>query len=81
MNLPPSMTKKNYGKIAGTIHKAVKSIAQSTMNEAVKEIKTMNGVNSSALFNTSISNDGTWQRRGFDERKYSSHFCGIRTCN
>jgi len=65
MNLPPPMTKKNYSKIARTIHKAVKSVAQSTMNEAAKEIKTMNGVDSATLFNTSISNDGAWQRRGF----------------
>ena len=65
MNLPPPMTKKNYTKIARTIHKAVKSVAQSTINEAAKEIKTMNGVNDSTLFNTSISNDGAWQTRGF----------------
>lgn len=41
MNLPPPMTKKNYSKIARLILKAVKSVAQSTMNEPAKEIKTM----------------------------------------
>jgi len=65
MNLPPPMTKKNYARIARCIHKAVKSVAQSTMNEAGKEIKTLKGVDSSTLYDTSISNDGAWQRRGF----------------
>ena len=65
MNLPLPMTKKNYLKIAGTIHKAVKTVAESCMSDAVKEIKTINSANNTAIFDTSVSNDGAWQRRGF----------------
>ena len=53
MNLPPPMTKKNYLKIAGTIHKAVKTV------------KTINSADNTAIFDTSVSNDGAWQRHGF----------------
>ena len=42
MNLPPLMTeKKNYSKIARTIHKAVKTVAGSCTSDAAKEIKTI----------------------------------------
>ena len=65
MNLPPPMTKKNYLKIAGTIHKAVKTVAEACMSDAVKEIKTINSADNTAIFDTSVSNDGAWQRHGF----------------
>ena len=35
------------------------------MSDATKEIKTINGANDTAIFDTSVSNDGAWQRRGF----------------
>ena len=65
MNFLPPMTKKNYSKIARTIHKAVKTVAESSMSDAAKEIKTINGANDTAIFDTSVSNDDAWQRRGF----------------
>ena len=34
------------------------------MSNAAKEIKTNNGVSNTTIFETSVSNDGTWQRRG-----------------
>ena len=42
MNLPPPMIKKNYSKIALTIYKAVKTVAESCMSDAAKGIKTIN---------------------------------------
>ena len=65
MNLPPPMTKKNYSKIARTVYKAVKTVAESCMSDAAKEIKAINGVSDTTIFDTSVSNDGAWQRRGF----------------
>ena len=53
MNLPPPMTKKNYSKIARTIHKAVKTVAESCMSAS-----------DTTIFDTSVSNDGALQRRG-----------------
>ena len=35
------------------------------MSDATKEIKTINGANDTAIFDTSVSNDGAWQRCGF----------------
>ena len=35
------------------------------MSDAAKEVKTINGANDTAIFDTSVSNDGAWQRRGF----------------
>ena len=60
MNLPPPMTKKNYSKIARTIHKAVKTVAKSCMSDAAKEIETVNGASDTTIFDTSVSNDGAW---------------------
>ena len=65
MNLPPPMTKKNYSKIALTIYKAVKTVAESCMSDAAKGIKTINGASDTTIFDNSVSNDGAWQRRGF----------------
>ena len=65
MNLPPPMTKKNYSKIARTVYKAVKTVAESCMSDAAKEIKAINGVSDTTIFDTSVSNDSAWQRRGF----------------
>ena len=55
---------KNRSKIARTIHKAVKTVAELCMSNAAKEIKTNNGVSNTTIFETSVSNDGAWQRRG-----------------
>ena len=63
-NLSPRMTKKSYSIIARTIHKAVKTVAESCISNAAKEIKTISGANDT-IFNTSISNFGAWQRRRF----------------
>ena len=39
MNLLLPMTKKNYSKVARTVYKAVKTVAESCMSDAAKEIK------------------------------------------
>ena len=53
-NLPPRMTKKSYSKIARTIHKAVKTVAESCISNATKEIKTINGANDTFLIPQSL---------------------------
>ena len=63
MNLPPPMTKKNYSKIARTVYKAVKTVAESCMSDAAKE-KSYQWCYDTTI-DTSVSNDGAWQRRGF----------------
>ena len=65
MSLPPPMTKKKYSKITQTTHKAVKTVAESCMSDAAREIKIVSAANDTAIFDTSVSNDGTWQRCGF----------------
>ena len=60
MNLPPPVTKKNYSKTARTIHKAVKTVAESCMSDAAKEIETISGASDTTIFDTSVSNDGAW---------------------
>ena len=35
------------------------------MSDAAKEIKTIHGGNDTAVFDTSVSNNVAWQRRGY----------------
>ena len=62
MNLPPPMARKNYNIIAGQVNKAVKSVAISSMSDAASEIFSRA---EGDVVDTSISCDGTWQKRGF----------------
>ena len=52
MNLPSPLTKKNYSKIARTVYKAVKTAAESFMSDAAKEVKIINGVSDTTIFDT-----------------------------
>ena len=55
------MTKNNYGKITKCMHKAVKNVTGTIMQETCQELR----VNSTGIINTAVSVDGTWQKRGF----------------
>ena len=61
MNLPPPMNQNAYNKQQKTILAAVKSVAEQTMKDAANELKTSN----EDVSNTSVSVDGSWQRRGY----------------
>ena len=45
----PTNHEKNYSRTARTIHKAVKTVAESYISDAAKEIKTINGANNTAF--------------------------------
>ena len=65
-NLPTPMARKNYSKLSIKIKDAVKEVANETMQEATRELhnveeKSLDG----DIVDTSISCDGTWQKRGF----------------
>lgn len=64
MNIPKPLAKKNYAKLVNTIALACKKPAQDAMLEAASELKRNHG-NKEVVVDTSISCDGSWQRRGF----------------
>lgn len=53
-----NLLKSSIQKIAQIIQKAVKTVAESCISDAVKEIKTINSANDTFIFDTSASNDG-----------------------
>ena len=65
MNIPRPMTQNSYDNIASTIISSVKLVAEETMAEAAQEIHEKGELDEDGVTNTGISNDGTWQRRGF----------------
>jgi hypothetical protein len=60
MDMPPPMTNKNYNRTVKTLVTKIKSVAEETMTDAADEIR-----GTSDLTDTSISCDGSWQRRGY----------------
>ena len=60
LNHPLPMTKNNYGKITKCMHKTVKDVTGTIMQEACQELR----VNLTGIINTAVSVDGTWQKRG-----------------
>lgn len=64
MDMPKPMTQNNYDKIIVKLKNIVKSVAEETMSDAVEEIKEITPVVDD-YYDTSISCDGSWQRRGY----------------
>lgn len=65
MDMPRPMTANNYDKIVKRYAKVSKTIADQTMTDAAEEIRSMvNDVTDDQVVDTSVSHDGTWQRRG-----------------
>lgn len=64
MNLPRPITQNSYDKIANTITKSVKEVAKDT-SDAAQEIQETTNPEDDGIVNTSVSNDGSWQCRGF----------------
>ena len=65
MNLPKPMTINNYDKIVSIIVTKVKEVAEETMQEACEEIHKNLSADLNTVVDTSVSCDGSWQRRGF----------------
>ena len=65
MNMPKPMTRNNYDKIVKKFVKVSEKVANETMNDAVKELRSEASDSSSdSVIDVSISQNGTWQRRG-----------------
>ena len=64
MNHPP-MSEKSFRVTNVNIFEAVKVVAQKSLNDAAEEVKIIDGVQDDGYCHTSISVDGTLQRRGF----------------
>ena len=65
MDMPKPMTGKNYNKLVQKFVKVTEEVAKETMEDAVKEIRQKSGADCSATVDTAVSQDGTWQRRGY----------------
>ena len=67
MNLPPPVNKSAHEKIVKNVHAAVKAVAVDVMKDASEEVRTLyiDAANEDGIVETSISCDGTWQKRGF----------------
>jgi hypothetical protein len=73
MNMPPPVNPKAFDYHNKAILRAVKYVAEETMNDAAQEIHKFNSaeVDEYGILKTSLSCDGTWQRMGFS----SLHGC------
>jgi len=63
MNMPPPMTSDNYACLSNSIKTSSKLVAEKTMIEAGKQL-----LNGKETADTSVSVDGTWQRKGFSSK-------------
>ena len=65
MDMPPPMSNSSYDKLVKNIHKAVKDVAFNIMKEAADEVRINANCTEGEVVDAGISNDGTWQKRGF----------------
>ena len=65
MDMPPPMSNSSYDKLVKKIHKAVKDVAFNIMKEAADEVRINANCTEGEVVDAGISNDGTWQKRGF----------------
>ena len=70
------MTVKNYNKTVSRIKKVVKAVAEETMDDAAKKIHD-SAASTDDIVNTSVSRDGTWQRKRFSS--FNGVFAAIST--
>ena len=66
MDLPGPMTSNNYNKIVDNLSTAAKGVAEETMQEAVRELRS--DTDNEPTIDAEVSCDGTWQRRGYSSR-------------
>ena len=63
MNMPKPMTRNNYDKLVTKIANITKTVAEYTMSDAADELR--ESVETCQVVDTTVSCDGTWQKRGF----------------
>ena len=61
LNLPKPMTVMNYNKVSNYVRDATKLVAETSMNNAVRDLKK----GSTNVVDIGVTVDGSWQRRGF----------------
>ena len=61
MNLPKPMTSNSYEKIINKLIVATKDVAETTMQDACKELRE----DSTGIVDAAVSCDRSWQRRGY----------------
>ena len=64
MNHPTPMRGKNYRTTSSVFNKNVKNVAKMVMCEAAEEIHSSTSFENDVV-DTTVSVDGTWQKRGF----------------
>ena len=64
MNHPPPMSEKSFRETNYKIYDAIKAVCDTSLTDAAEEVKTVNSIQD-GYCHTSVSVDGTWQRRGY----------------
>ena len=67
MNMPPPISETAWRKGKARIHTASKTVSESSMSRAGKEIKG-NADGPNVMTQCVASFDGTWQRKGFQSK-------------
>ena len=65
MDMPKPMTKNNYNKIVKKLVTVTETVAKETMSDAIDELRSASSVPPDTIMDIGISQDGTWQRRGY----------------
>ena len=65
MDMPPPISNSSYDKLVKKNHKAVKDVTFNIMKEAADEVIINANCIEGEVVDAGISNDGTWQKRGF----------------
>lgn len=73
MNMLPPMNENAYRDHVKAVRDATKSVAEESMSKAANDVKEFYEPNEEGLYDTAVSGDGKWQKRGF------SSSCGIVT--
>ena len=71
LNIPSPMTKKTFLETQSSVGSVYVKVAEANMNSAATEVRKVDGVQqvtANEVVNTTISTDGTWQKRGFSSR-------------
>ena len=65
MDMPKPMTKNNYNKIVKKLVTVTETVTKETMSDAIDELRSASSVPPDTIMDIGISQDGTWQRRGY----------------
>ena len=65
MDMSKPMTQNNYDKIVKKFCDVTEIVAKDTMSDAIQEIREKSSIPQDKTMDMSISQDGSWQRRGY----------------